>query len=277
MKTPLRYPGGKSKLTPFLSEILKENKIENGTYIEPFAGGAGIAINLLLSKQVHNICLNDKDRSIYAFWYTVLNDANWLIKKIIKTQITIEEWKKQRIVQENKINAGLSELGFSTLFLNRTNFSGIIKAGVIGGINQMGNYKIDARFNKSLIIQKISDIANKKDSISFHNLDALEFIYKIIPLYNTNNSIIYFDPPYFEKGYQLYMNYYDKDDHNKLAKAIGKLFHKWLISYDNVKEIKELYREYNTLHEISLPYSIGKNRKGREIIFTSKNILLPKL
>lgn len=96
LKTPLRYPGGKSRLTPFILELLSINNIKNGTYIEPFAGGAGIAINLLLDNHINNICINDQDRSIFSFWDTLLNNTDWLINRIKKTPISIDEWKKQK-------------------------------------------------------------------------------------------------------------------------------------------------------------------------------------
>ncbi len=275
LKTPLRYPGGKSRLTPFILEILSTNNIKNGTYIEPFAGGAGIAINLLLDNHVGNICLNDKDRSIYAFWNTLLNETDWLINKIRKTTISVEEWKKQKEIQQLKDTIELKKLGFSTLFLNRTNRSGILRAGVIGGINQNGNYKINARFNKEQIISKIQAIADKKNDISFYNLDVLDFIEQEITSKDIDNTLIYFDPPYVNKGCQLYMNYYKHDDHIILAEQIKQLSHKWIVSYDDVQLIRELYQDQSNSKNIQLRYSAGNTNLGQEVIFSSNNIILP--
>ncbi|HEO6930813.1 TPA: DNA adenine methylase, partial [Streptococcus agalactiae] len=169
--SPLRYPGGKSQVYDFVKELVNLN--ETNTYIEPYMGGMGIALKLLVNNDVKQIMVNDYDRSIYAFWYSVLNHTNQLIDKIESTPITIEEWKKQRKIQQGKETChDLLTLGFSTLFLNRTNRSGIIKAGVIGGLKQDGNYKLDCRFNKEKTIKKIRLIASYKKQIKLYNIDA---------------------------------------------------------------------------------------------------------
>ena len=143
-RSPLRYPGGKSRITNFVAKLIKDNNITGGCYVEPFAGGAGVALNLLLDGIVDRIFINDKDRSIYAFWDSAINHTERFICRLESVNVTIEEWKKQREIQLNKENANLFDLGFSTFFLNRTNRSGIIMAGVIGGISQTGKWKIDA-------------------------------------------------------------------------------------------------------------------------------------
>jgi len=176
--SPLRYPGGKNRLSKFISKICIDNDIK-GHYVEPFAGGASVALYLLIEKKVEKITINDLDKSIYAFWYSVLNNTIKLCKLIEKTPITIEEWKKQKKIQKNKSKSSLLKLGFSTLFLNRTNFSGIITGGPLGGIKQNGDYKLNCRFNKIEIINRIKKIAQKKDKIILHNLDALNLIDEI--------------------------------------------------------------------------------------------------
>ena len=156
--TPLRYPGGKSQFYNQVVEILQSNNITNATYIEPFAGGAGVGLKLLFKGLVDKIIINDIDKALYAFWYTVLNNDEWLVKQITSTDITIEEWEKQRYVYYHQDSCSLSELGFATLFLNRCNRSGILRAGPIGGKKQLGNYKIDCRFNKESLINLIKKI-----------------------------------------------------------------------------------------------------------------------
>ena len=172
--SPLRYPGGKNKLSSYVQQLIKYNNLEKCTYIEPYTGGGAVALRLLFDGVVDNIIINDFDRSIYAFWYSVLNYTDELCSLIEKTPVTMENWFKQRDIQKEKDNVDLLTLGFSTLFLNRTNRSGIIKAGVIGGLNQTGNYKIDCRFNKDNIIEKIKSIANFKEKITLYNLDTLK-------------------------------------------------------------------------------------------------------
>ena len=142
----------------------------------------GVALRLLLNDDVEKIMVNDFDKGIYAFWYSVLNYTEQLIEKIETTPITIEEWKVQRDIQNNKDNyEDLLSLGFSTLFLNRTNRSGIIKAGVIGGLKQNSNYKLDCRFNRKKLSEKISLIASMRNRIQLYNMDAEEFIRLNIP------------------------------------------------------------------------------------------------
>lgn len=274
--SPLRYPGGKNKLSAFIAKICVDNKI-NGHYVEPFAGGASVALFLLFEGFVNKITINDKDRSIYAFWYSVLHHTDEICKLIADTDINIIEWKKQRLVQENKTKADLLELGFSTLFLNRTSRSGIIKAGAIGGVNQNGNYLIDCRFNKAELISKIQLIASKKKCIRLFRKDALKLIDKIQLEAENENTIFYFDPPYFLKASTLYMNHYKEDDHKLVSEKIQSINNiKWIVSYDNVPEIKNLYsncvkKEYHFKHTA---YNV---RIGQEVLFFSPTIIQPQI
>lgn len=271
--TPLRYPGGKSKLYNYIKKLIKENNLDGCTYAEPYAGGCGLAIELLLKKDVNNIILNDIDMSIYAFWISVLNDNERLIEKIKSSPVDIKEWHIQKEVQENKESADLFELGFSTLFLNRTNFSGIIKAGPIGGFKQDGKYKIDCRFNKTTTIKKLKKIYEHKEQIQFYNEDAFDF-FKLLNQIEPENLFIFLDPPYFEKGPGLYTNFYIEKDHINLANHVTNLNHKWIVTYDNVERVKEIYSEYNLDYkEYSLNYSANNTYKGTEIMFYSDNMV----
>jgi len=274
ISSPLRYPGGKSKLTPFIDNVLYNNQFSNPIYIEPFAGGAGIALNLLLSNKVSEIYLNDKDISIYSFWQTILRNKNKLIDKIFKTPITIDEWLKQRDIQTNKIKHNQFDIAFSTLFLNRTNRSGIIKAGAIGGKSQSSFWKLDARFNKETIVNRIEMIHAKKKQIKVFNEDAIEFINSKIIHLPRKQSLIYFDPPYYNKGNQLYMNFFEHNDHLKIATYIKTLKHKWIVSYDDTPEIKEMYKYVKNTKNIFTRYSAGKSSLGKEILFASNKLII---
>lgn len=273
MKTysPLRYPGGKKKLTLYVKKLINIKKLNKSIYIEPFCGGAAVALSLLLDGCVAEIIINDYDKSIYAFWYSVLNHADELCRMINKTEISMEEWYRQKLIQENKENETLINLGFSTLFLNRTNRAGIIKAGVIGGKNQDGKYKLDCRFNKDDIIMKIQRIASYKDKIQLYNLDTEDLIEKIINKL-PKKSFIFFDPPYYIKGASLYTNFYSKEDHISLSKKIKNIkYHSWILTYDNTNEIKSLYKQYYN-EQYKLNYSVGKKHKGSELIFYSNTL-----
>ncbi|WP_019540492.1 DNA adenine methylase [Proteiniphilum acetatigenes] len=274
--SPLRYPGGKNKLSAFIAQVCVDNKV-NGHYVEPYAGGASVALFLLFEGFVKRITINDKDRSIYAFWYSVLNHTNQLCELVQNTDVTIEEWKRQRFVQENKRKANLLELGFSTLFLNRTSRSGIINAGVIGGINQDGNYLIDCRFNKEDIIKKIRQIAKNKKNIRLYCKDALKLIDKIQQEADNENTIFYFDPPYYLKASTLYMNHYKENDHKLVSEKIRAIQNvKWIVSYDNVPEIRNLYKDC-VKKEYSFKHTAYSIRIGQEILFFSSTIKQPKI
>lgn len=275
--SPLRYPGGKSRIADFVKQIIKDNKLLDGVYVEPYAGGAAVALSLLMSEYVSRIIINDKDRSIFAFWHSVLNETERLCQYIEETPVTMEIWREQRELQsiEKKKTADLFSLGFSTLFLNRTNRSGIIKAGVIGGLEQTGNYKIDARYKKEELIARIRRIAAYADRIELHNEDAVDLVSKISHI-APQNTIMYLDPPYYKKGRGLYMNYYNDSDHRAIRDIITNVdIIKWMVSYDNSCFIKSLYKEYRS-QEFYLNYSANNNGKGTEVLFFSNNCIVSK-
>ncbi len=268
--SPLRYPGGKGQIYKMIVSILEKNNLIGCTYIEPFAGGAGIAIRLLFENKVNKVVINDIDRSIYAVWYSILYLSDELIEKIKDTEINMDEWYKQKEIQKSKNDVSILELGFSTLFLNRTNRSGIIKAGVIGGKKQNGNYKIDCRFNKEKLIDLIVKISSNKDRIEIYNKDAKEFIDLIK---RKKKKFFFIDPPYFNKGKDLYTNFFSENDHIELAKFIKKKLSNQplLISYDKCPQIEALYNRYNK-ETILLNYSVQNKKKGEELLF-SNNIV----
>ena len=274
--SPLRYPGGKNKLSAFIAKICIDNNI-NGHYVEPYSGGASVALFLLLEGFVNKITINDRDRSIYSFWYSVINKTPELCEMIENAELTIKEWKKQKEIQSHKKTVDLLTLGFSTFYLNRTNRSGIINAGVMGGIEQTGNYLMDCRFNKTELIDRIKKIAAKKKQIRLYKKDAIKLIDKIEQEAENENVVFYFDPPYYLKSSTLYMNHYEDKNHKKVSdkiKAIENI--KWIVSYDNVPEIQELYSECSK-KEFSFKHTAYEIREGKEILFFSENIMQPKI
>lgn len=270
--TPLRYPGGKTQLLPLVIDILKKNDLIYGEYAEPFAGGSGIAISLLLNDYVSKIYLNDLDPSIYSFWHSVINQPKELCRLIEKTDVTIEEWHRQKKILANPQKHSPLKIGFATLFLNRTNRSGIIKGGVIGGLDQSGNYKLDCRFNKSDLIRKINRIADHGNRIELSMLDAEIFIKKVIPK-TAKNAFINIDPPYFCKGSGLYTNFYKPDDHASLASKVSKIKRKWMVTYDDVDEIRNLYSSF-PMYTKNLQYSAQEKRIGVELLIASKELYI---
>ena len=272
--SPLRYPGGKLKVVDYIKRVFEVNDLCDGHYIEPYAGGASVALDLLQSEYAHTIHINDIDRSIYAFWHSVLHETDDLCRLITDTPVNMTEWERQKEVQKRKENkdTSLLELGFSTFFLNRTNRSGILSAGVIGGKDQTGNYKIDARYNKTDLIERIENIADYAERITLTNRDAVKLIKGMKP---TNEpTLCYLDPPYYIKGRDLYLNYYNDDDHRQIARAISAYSGKWLISYDAVDFLKDLYKDYRQC-EYYLSYSAGNPSKGKEIMVYSNDLVVP--
>ena len=273
-KTPLRYPGGKQKLTPFLQEILRENHIK-GHYVEPYAGGAGVAIELLLNNDVEYIHLNDSDRGIYAFWYSILHHNDRFCYEILVASHTIEAWRKHREVIKHPQDHDLFELGFSTFFLNRCNRSGVLSGGVIGGLKQEGNYKMNARFPKNDLIRRVQLIGHYKDRIRISNQDAENYITKYVSKLPAD-CLIYLDPPYYNKAKALYLNAYNKKDHAQLARTIqDRITHNWVLSYDGVPEIVDLYSERrHFLYD--LQYSAARAYKGKEVFIFCDQLRLPE-
>ena len=270
--SPLRYPGGKGKMADVFKQIVEANAILDGTYVEPFVGGGSVALSLLLNDYVSRIVINDKDRSIYAFWHSVVNQTERLCRMIADTPVDMDMWRRHNAVQATKEEAGLLELGSSTFFLNRTNRSGIIKGGVIGGNNQTGNYLIDARFNKPDLIARIERIADYADRIELHNEDAVALLHGINDTM-PDRTLYYLDPPYYEKGPGLYMNYFNDDDHREIAAAVASISHgKWVVTYDNHPFIAALYSRYRQ-KEFSLKYSTTNGKRGKEIMIFSDNLM----
>lgn len=272
--SPLRYPGGKAKLYDYVRDILIQNNLIGQTYVEPFAGGAGLALKLLLKNDVKRIIINDLDRAIFAFWYCVLNYPDELCRFVNDVPLCIEEWHDQKQIYLNQDQYDLLTLGKATFYLNRTNVSGVISGGVIGGQEQNGNYLIDARFNRVDLIKRISSIADVSDKIEISNLDVLEFL-KSDMLRQHHKTFVNFDPPYVEKGGQLYKNSFKEKDHLELKNAITKCMRKWIVTYDVCELTEKLYSNFRTSY-IDINYSVNKTRKAKELIVFSDNLILPK-
>ena len=274
MKSPLRYPGGKAKLANFFQKLIEDNDLSDVTYLEPYAGGCGLALELLERNLVKRITLNDADPAIYKFWCSVLNEPESLCSLITNTPVTLEEWRNQKKILGDQDGFSDLEVGFSVFFLNRTNRSGIIKgAGVIGGYEQKGNWKIDARYYPETMVKRIRAIAKKKQRIRFFNKDALDFCKNHV----RKTNLVYLDPPYFEKGHRLYRNFYNPEDHLEISTYVqNDLKSNWVVSYDNAPEIMEYYKASNSF-VYGLPYTATKRREGTEVIFFSNNLKIPNL
>lgn len=265
--SPLRYPGGKNRLSDFVALNIMNLGMSGCTYVEPFAGGAGVALSLLLNGTVDRIVINDYDKSIYSFWRAVVKEPQALIERIQDAPITIEEWYRQKEIYSSS-DAYSLDLAFATLFLNRTNRSGILSAGPIGGYAQAGDWKLDVRFDKEAIIQKITRIAEHRKAITVYNQDIITFLRHYAHRIG-GNVFYYFDPPYYNKGQELYKNFFEHDDHQRIHDAIVECIDApWIMTYDDVDEIVQIYSDFEK-RRFNLTYSAANKGVASELMFFS--------
>lgn len=268
--TPLRYPGGKAKLGPFMASLMTANRLVDGTYIEPYAGGAGAAMYLLFRGYAQRVLLNDIDTAVVAFWRAVLNHNDAFVRRIRRVPLTVKEWERQRRVYR-AAQPGF-DLGFALFYLNRTNRSGIMNGGVIGGRDQLGTWGIDARFNREDLADRVSAIGRFRHAISVSRTDAMKLV-DGLSHEAPSRAVCYLDPPYFGAGPALYTNHYSADDHAEIAVKLSGLRLPWLLTYDDCPEIRRLYKRFR-VHSAAVSYSARVVRRGREVVVLGPGLRL---
>ena len=275
--TPLRYPGGKAKLAGFVKSLIKENRLSDGEYVEPYAGGAAIALELLFEEYVSCIHINDVSRPVHAFWEAVLDHTEPLSRLVRDTPLTVKTWDRQRRVMEKPREHDTLALGFATFFLNRTNHSGILNGGIIGGRDQTGPWKIDARYNARELINRIQSIAAMKNRIRLTRKDALKFLRSGVGKW-PSKTLIYLDPPYYVKGRDLYYDFYEPEDHASVAEFVrsGITRQRWMVSYDNASAIRQLYR-CSPYIVYDIGYSARSASRGSEVMFFADRVRVPPI
>ncbi len=271
--SPLRYPGGKGRLGPWLSTVIEKNDLRGGWYVEPFAGGAGAALYLLLEGYVEHIVINDADPLIHAFWQSVVSETAAFVDMICRTPVTMGSRARFQAVVANPEGHSTLELGFAAFFLNRTSRSGILAGGVIGGKEQAGAYKLDARYKTDDLIARVRAIGAKRERITVLGMDALDLLLDCSPGFPAK-TLLYLDPPYYVKGSQLYRNFYQHADHAAIAHCAKLAGHPLLITYDDVPEIRELYRGVRS-SDFSIQYSTHRARPVASEVLFYANLHLP--
>ena len=272
--TPLRYPGGKGALKYFLANTVYHNGLFGKTFVEPFCGGAGASLPLLEDGVIANLHLNDANPAVAAFWESVFFDTDALISLIGTTPVTIDQWYRWREVMMTPDESSRLELGFATFFMNRCNRSGLLFGGPIGGLEQMGNYKIDCRFNRVNLIGRIRTLAKHRNKVTVSNLDACEFL-KSLGNDVCSDSLIFIDPPYVSQGKNLYKTFsFGESEHERLAKYIKPKKWRWLITYDDHPVVHRLYAE-RARGVIEFSYQMQQAKLGRELLVASSYCRIP--
>jgi DNA adenine methylase len=272
--SPLRYPGGKAKIAGFLKLLIEENGLIESVYVEPFAGGASVAIDLLVNEFVSAIQINDIDYAVYAFWKSSLTQSERFCEAILAAPLTIQEWLRQRTIYQSPGSHDIFDVGFAAFYLNRTNHSGILDGGPIGGVSQSGKWGIDARFPRQHLVERVRRIACFRDRICLTNEDAFRLLSKLLRR-TSRRCFLYLDPPYYKQGHDLYVNFYTHIDHEGISRLMGNNRERhWLVSYDDAAEIRAMYGAFRQLR-YQLSYTARDYREGAEVLVFSDSLAVP--
>ncbi|RMH43959.1 MAG: DNA adenine methylase [Gammaproteobacteria bacterium] len=284
--SPLRYPGSKRRLMMYVEQVLEVNHFRPHLYVEPFVGGGSVALHLLQNRKVDKIILVDLDPWVASFWKTVFWDSKWLIEQIERAPVTLEAWR----VAKKSTPTTTREQAWICLFLNRTSFSGILRpeVGPLGGRSQASPYKIDCRFPRRTLIERVRRIAALREYVyAVWNVSWEEGLQMIraeqrkgkLP---NDKVFFYLDPPFFEKAEKLYRHYFSEADHLALRDALLQLQDKWLLSYDSAEQVEVLYGKALALgkngtkrSDVEWLYSLSlRERKlGKEVILSNLEVL----
>jgi DNA adenine methylase len=272
--SPLRYPGGKARLAPYLARVLATQSKSIDTYCEPYAGGAGAGLQLLSDGHVSKLIINDLNPGIAAFWRSTFFNTHALVKMVIDCVVDIENWHRQRAVYLAPHDHDDLDLGFATFFLNRTNRSGILSARPIGGLGQTGNWLIGARFNKADLTQRLENLGGLASHVSVREERAIALIRTLNR--RKNPALLYVDPPYVVPGEELYMTDHSWHEHQQLAQILAKSPHPWILTYDADDRTRGLYRDFRCLG-FGISHTAQVQKVGREFMFFSRGLRVPDL
>ncbi|WP_342616490.1 DNA adenine methylase [Rhodoferax sp. GW822-FHT02A01] len=253
------------------------NALRGAEYFEPYAGGAGAALSLLVDNVVSHISINDADWRIYSFWKTVLDESAWFVEKIMSARLDLNEWRAHREVCLNPSGHSMRDVGFSAFYMNRCNRSGVLNGGPIGGYEQKGEWRLDVRFMKPALSERVLELAKVKDCVSVSNDDAVDFLKSKLPKgIGRKRAFVYLDPPYVVKGQRLYMNAYEPNDHGKIARYVGsQKILPWVMSYDDAELVRDLYKQQQ-IGLLPINYSLQEKRSANELVIAPHHVRLPR-
>lgn len=272
--SPLRYPGGKGSLGGFLGTLIEHQRIRCTTYVEPFAGGAGAALRLVYDEFVESIVLNDLDPGVAAFWRAVLAHTTEFVERVLSCEVTVEEWYRCNHIYTNRIGDDM-ELGFATFFLNRTNRSGILTARPIGGLEQTGKWKIDARFNRRDLANRIKIVGRYRNRIMICQQDGVDVIQDWLTSERT--SFCYVDPPYLNNSADLYLDTLAWDDHVRLADLLRSTSRLWMVTYDCDCRVHDVLYPDLPYATFGIAHTAARQHVGQEYAVFAPALSLPNL
>lgn len=275
--SPLRYPGGKGSLYRFLTDLLDLNDLRGCTYYEPFAGGAGAALNLLYRDVVERVHINDADPRVYAFWSAVFKENDRFVERIHSVPLDIAEWHRQSEICTKPSGRKQFDLGFAAFYMNRCNRSGVLNgAGPIGGYEQQGKWRLDVRFARENLADRVIALGAMRRRILVTGLDAIDFLKRFLPAGRGRAKVfVYADPPYVDKGKRLYLNAYCAKDHSNFARYLGQQKTlPWLVSYDDAPLIRKLYRKHQ-MSMLPIRYSLQHKRAAEELLIAPHRLYIP--
>lgn len=270
--SPLRYPGGKARLATYIARLLAAQRPRPRNYAEPFAGGAGAALHLLVAEEVHVVHLNDLSPGIAAFWRAVFNETEKFASRIERQNVGLDAWHEARATYFDASSDDF-ELGYATFLLNRFNRSGIIEAGPIGGIHQTGTWKVGARFNAPDLAARVRFIGRYRSRVRLSQLDARDFVRSIES--DAPRTLLYVDPPYLVQGERLYLDSLAFTDHEELANQLRASEFRWFLTYDADERIlTDLYPGLRCI-EFNISHTAHTQHVGSEYAVFSDQLEVP--
>jgi DNA adenine methylase len=274
--SPLRYPGGKRRLAPYITALLDLHGLEPGVFVEPYAGGASVGLELLHFQLIERLVLGDRDPMIIAFWQTVRDDVDWLCRQVEQVDLDLDTWRRMK---RGRFRSRRS-LALACLYLNRTSFNGSLhrQAGPIGGQTQASDYAIGCRFPRQRLVRRLRACSELSDRIDIAQpQEAMKTVRQARDHARQHDmsAFFYLDPPFWDKSQRLYRYGFTETEHERLADALHWVKDPFVLSYDAAPEIVELYKGHRgrSIALIELLYTGTARSAGQELVISNLDAL----